>query len=278
MNEAKDGGRIGRELRLLRQRRGLSGEAVAEQLGWSQAKVSRVESGRLGITMADLAALLTVLGAPAGTRTQLMALASVHESTTWVDGDPGMAPRQGEVGAIEALVTRIREHNPLLIPGLLQSPSFTAAMAAASGFTDVDDLVAARLERQAGLDAYNAPLFEAIVDARSLRRTPGGPRVLADQVRYLLDRIDRDNVEVRVLPESHDAEAFALGAFVLYEFRDPDVPPVVMCESQAADLYYSGQDAWSVYTSLWDRLLGACLGAAEGRQWLTDQLAHLENG
>lgn len=270
--KAGPGDRLGRELRTLRLRRGLSGEAVAAELGWSQAKVSRIESGRLGITMDDLRRALLCLGASHGLRTELMALASLGGSTTWADVDEGVKSRQAEVGAIESRTNRVREHHPLLIPGLLQAPAFTAAMGRAAGYLDVDEMVEARLARQAVLDAADAPAFAAVVDARALRRTPGGSEVLVEQIRYLLDGMDRPNVDVRVLPESADADTFALGAFVLYEFKDPEVPPVVMAETLMADLYHSSPAAWEGYNTLWDRLQAASLTEEATRSWLHEQL------
>lgn len=272
MSQAHSSRSIGTELRSLRRRRGLSGEEVAAELGWSQAKVSRIESGRLGITMADLAAALSRLGASPGQRTELLALASLSESSTWVDADEGMRSRQAEVGAIESRTTRVREHHPLLIPGLLQAPAFTAAMGRAAGYLDIDEMVDARLARQAVLDAEDAPVFAAVLDARALGRTPGGPKVLVEQIRYLLDGMDRPNVEVRVLPESAEANTFALGAFVLYEFKDPEVPPVVMAETLMADLYHSSPAAWEGYNTLWNRLQAASLTEEATRSWLHAQL------
>ena len=45
------------ELRRLRDEARLTGEEVGERLGWSPAKVSRIETARTAITAADLASL-----------------------------------------------------------------------------------------------------------------------------------------------------------------------------------------------------------------------------
>jgi len=50
--------RLAAELRRLREERNLTGEDVAESLGWSASKLSRIELARTGIKAADLSRLL----------------------------------------------------------------------------------------------------------------------------------------------------------------------------------------------------------------------------
>src|SRR5258708_28264866 len=66
--------RLAAELRRLREKRNLTGEDVAESLGWSASKLSRIELARMGIKAADLASLLTKYGLPAGHRGELLKL------------------------------------------------------------------------------------------------------------------------------------------------------------------------------------------------------------
>jgi transcriptional regulator with XRE-family HTH domain len=42
------------ELRRLRERAGFTGELVAERLGWSGSKLSRIETSRTGVKQGDL--------------------------------------------------------------------------------------------------------------------------------------------------------------------------------------------------------------------------------
>ena len=64
---------LGRELRRLREAEGLSGTAVAKELGWSQSKVSRVETGRFGASVAEVAELLAFYGVDEEVRAELLA-------------------------------------------------------------------------------------------------------------------------------------------------------------------------------------------------------------
>ena len=55
---------VARELRLLRETVQLHGKDAAAELGWSASKVSRIETGRTGISDADLERLLELYRAP----------------------------------------------------------------------------------------------------------------------------------------------------------------------------------------------------------------------
>src|SRR6266699_1099141 len=50
--------RLAAELRRLRERAGFTGDEVADRLGWSGSKISRIELHRTGIKLADLVLLL----------------------------------------------------------------------------------------------------------------------------------------------------------------------------------------------------------------------------
>ena len=59
--------RVSRELRSLREERGLSCKDVALALGCSESKVSRMETGERGLYADDVAAILGFLRSPAKT-------------------------------------------------------------------------------------------------------------------------------------------------------------------------------------------------------------------
>jgi len=67
--------RLAAELHRLRECSGLTGDQVAERLGWSQAKISRIENTRTGIKPADAQRLLDLYGVDGGRRDELLALA-----------------------------------------------------------------------------------------------------------------------------------------------------------------------------------------------------------
>ncbi|BCJ37947.1 hypothetical protein Athai_54500 [Actinocatenispora thailandica] len=118
--------RVGAELRRIRLAEGLSGEDVGAALGWSQSKVSRIETGRFGVSIPDLSALLSYYGVPEEVKAELLSTAADDAGIdgAWIVRAGGTPRRQGEVQAVETQLKRFRQHHPLLVPGQLQSEEY----------------------------------------------------------------------------------------------------------------------------------------------------------
>ena len=72
-----------------------------------------------------------------------------------------------------------------MVPGLLQTEDYARALLNAGlPYPDeVDDLVAARMERQAVLERERPPELWVVIDEAVLHRPVGGPYVMRDQLR-----------------------------------------------------------------------------------------------
>src|SRR3954454_13152564 len=77
--------RLARELRLLREAGQLHGKDVAERLGWSASKVSRIENGRIGISPDDLEVLIGLYEVPEQQALLLRRLAPSARPKGWWD-------------------------------------------------------------------------------------------------------------------------------------------------------------------------------------------------
>lgn len=253
---------VGAELRRVREQLGLSGIQVAALLGWSQSKVSRIEAGRLGTALNDLAALLNLYGLTEEVRAELLSVAVAGDGLpgAWIVRAGDAPRRQSEVAAVEARVRRIRQYGALTIPGLLQAESYTRAIASAAGFGQVEDIVRRRLARQALLQSDDAPAYEVVLDARALARWPGDPIVLDEQLDRLCAVATLPTVALRLLPMGGSARAVGLSQFLIYDFVDEAAPSVVMLESQTADTYLSAPEDVAAYGRLFDGLVGEALG------------------
>src|SRR5437016_1417090 len=128
--------RLGGELRRIREQAELSGSEVARAIGWSQSKVSRVETGRFGASLAEVATLLDFYGVPEEVRAELLAQTARHEGLqgAWVVRAGGTRRRQAELGTIEGRASRVRQYQATAVPGLLQTERYARAIADAMGF------------------------------------------------------------------------------------------------------------------------------------------------
>ena len=146
---------LGRKLRDLRRRAGLSGDALAAQAGLSQSKVSRVERGQ---SLPNLDEVRSWARATNASRAELSELAASLDqvattTTSWrILLQLGLAHKQVEIAELEQRTVRIQTFQPTMIPGLLQTADYARrVMEMAYDPGDVARAVAVRLERQAVL-------------------------------------------------------------------------------------------------------------------------------
>lgn len=267
--------RLGGELRRFREDAGLSGSAVARALGWSQPKVSRVETGRFAASLEEVATLLDYYGAPEEVRAELLASVARREGLAgaWVVRAGGTRRRQGEIGAIEQRVSRLRQHQGLLVPGLLQTREYARGIADALGYAESDAIADRRVARQGAFIASGPGLYEVVLDARALMRWSGESSVMTEQLRRLIE-VDPARVDLRILPPGGGAAAFAIGGFLIYDFTD-ERPSVVMIESFRADTYLSDEVDVLAYDSTFERLQKDALNVEASREYLETMLRNL---
>jgi hypothetical protein len=128
----------------------------------------------------------------------------------------------------------LRTWEPLLVPGLLQTPEYARALFKAwqntGGEDEVENLVTARIDRQRIFNQPKPPSFWAVIDEGVLRRRIGGAKVMHDQLVRLAELADRPMIKVHVIPAEVGAHIGLLGAFAIAGFAD-DAPGTVYFES-----------------------------------------------
>jgi transcriptional regulator with XRE-family HTH domain len=205
--------RRGRELRRARAAAGLSQEDLGKSINYSGSLVSAVENGQRPPTRDYLVAVDAALDTGGLFERLLNGLVSIDKAPVWF--------RDWVI--IEREATMIRWFEPLIVPGLLQTKDYAHAIIAGSGVVDsseVDDLVTARLERQALLATERPPTLIAIIDEGVLRRCIGTPPIMAEQCQHLLDCGSRPHLHIHVVPASVGVYAGLGGAFILAKARD----------------------------------------------------------
>ena len=144
-----------------------------------------------------------------------------------------------DAAELEKLATKISEYAPMLMPGLFQTEAYSRALTRATMRFEprhvVEDMVAARLERQRILEESTAPVLWVVLHEAALRVPVGGPSVMHEQLTSLAALIRSSHrVLVQVLPFSAGAQAFLNGTTIQMAFSD--APPVTYTESA-----YTGQ-------------------------------------
>ncbi|MFF5215703.1 helix-turn-helix domain-containing protein [Micromonospora sp. NPDC000442] len=125
---------------------------------------------------------------------------------------------------LEQQASCLRWYEPLLVPGLLQTEAYARAVLATGGLlsqSEVEENVAARLDRQRVLEREVPLQLVTVIDEVVLRRQVGGERtVMAGQLSHLADLGEREHVQVRVIPAESPWHTGLAGPFVLARMAD----------------------------------------------------------
>jgi transcriptional regulator with XRE-family HTH domain len=270
---------LGTQLRRLRESRGITAQAAARSIRGSESKISRIELGRNAIREIDVLDLLTFYGVGAVEREQLLTLAEQANRPGWWHRYNDILPDwfQSYVGMEEA-ATSIRIYEAQFIPGLLQTPQYTAAVLA---FCDIpigeaERHVILRKERQRRFTEGRLRLW-AIIEETALRRPIGGKEILRDQLRYLLSLSSRQNLTLQIIPADMGGHAVPSG-FAILRFNDADLPDVAYLEHLTSALYFDKKSDVDRYLLAIERLSIVSAKPSETPHILTTIISQLEKG
>ena len=209
------------ELRRLRLDAELTGTQLADAVGMSQSKVSKLETGRLTPSPEDVEAIGVALKVAARERKRLVeqAVALGNEFKTWRQANRrGVTKVQQQLAALERNTTTFRYFNPAGIPGLLQSAEY-ARLVLVRRVTEREQLstvVAARVARQEAL-FDNGKVFSFVLTEAALRWRLGPPSVQVQQLAHIQSLASLANVEVGVIEWHVQAPLIPLNAFSVYD-------------------------------------------------------------
>jgi transcriptional regulator with XRE-family HTH domain len=259
---------LGAELRRLRDRAQRTVADVAGELGWSESKLSRIETASTGIRNPDLERLLNVYGVADKERTRLLALAGQARQRAWWEAYGDVLPGAYETFiGFEAEASAIFTYEVQVVPGLLQTAEYASAVHQADAVFDdpgvVSQRVAVRKARQAVLTREPPPQLWAILDEAVLRRPIGGPHVLRRQLRRLVEASERPMVTIQVLPFSVGAHRALNGSFIILEFAGQDDGPLVYSEGMTGGVFRSKSEELRTYWMSFEAIRSAALPPAE---------------
>lgn len=249
------GRQLARELRRLREAAGMTGEAVAAHLGWSGAKISRIETARTSITISDLRSLLDFYGTRRSEAERLEGLARTSRERGWWDLYADALPLEYVTFiGLEAEAASLDCYNALLVHGLLQTEEYARTVINAAGLRippgDIDRRVQVRRLRQRRLSEADGTSLNvhAVLDEHVLRRQVGGPDVMRGQLLHLIEMAAKPNIVIQVLPYSAGAHAAMTGPFAILRFPHFSEPEVVYVELIGSALYIESEKDAYQYT------------------------------
>jgi transcriptional regulator with XRE-family HTH domain len=251
---------LGSTLRRLREQAGVDRETAGNAIRASVAKISRVELGRVGFKIRDVADLLTLYGVTDPVRRdEFLDLARRANEPGWWHRYADLLPSWFETYlGLEQAASVIRTFELQFVPGLLQTPDYARAVTrlAHTRPEEIERRVELRMHRQQLLDQPGAPVLWAVVDESALCRSVSSDKdVLRAQLDHLMEMNERPNISLQIVPLSQGGHAAAGGSFTILRFAQPDLPDVVYLEQLTSALYLDKHSDTDHYAMVMDRLV-----------------------
>jgi transcriptional regulator with XRE-family HTH domain len=264
--------RLAAELRRLRGN--LKGSQVATGLGWSTSKVSRFELGRAAIPLDEAEKLLDFYKVTEPARSQLLSLArGAYERGWWEDYSEMLPEGYEDFIGLEAGAATVSQCQVEAVPGLLQTADY--ARQVLSGYQSfaplppsiIDGRVRVRMIRQQTLTRDPPLQLSVVIDESVLLRRIGSRELMRAQLMHLAKIAELPNVDLRVLPLSHE-RALVADSFAILGFATTgavgQLNDIVSIESAVkSESYEEGETNTFLHRLVFKSLLEASLSASD---------------
>lgn len=256
--------RLGRELRRLRDLAKLSSRDLVRAMAIAginnQPAVTRIEAGRMKISRPQLEAWVTATNASAEERATVLELleTAVRDESAWYNILSGRTHLQDEMREKEAAAHTIRNFQPTVIPGLLQTIDYAKhviPIADVDNVIDHDAAATVRLERQQIL-LDKGRRFEFLLGESALRWPASLPGLLADQLDRIVVVAGLDAVEVAVLPIGQPPDVLPWSNFIIFEGDEATTVHMELAHKGESVMDVPQVDIYRrIYTKLWSAAL-----------------------
>ncbi|HEY1487290.1 MAG TPA: helix-turn-helix transcriptional regulator [Micromonosporaceae bacterium] len=266
------------ELRRLRDQAGVTIETVADRLGCSSSKISRIETGHIGVSPRDATEMLAIYEVDPALAAELIQTAKDARQKGWWQAY-GTALTGAYVG-FEQATSRIRGYEAQLIPGLLQTPDYATAVFTAARPNITIELLRSRLEvrskRQSLLSLDDPVDFQVILDEAALRRVVGNAEIMSAQLGHMLEVAQEPNITVQVIPFSRGAHAGMEGTFVILEYSEGVYQDLVFVENAVGGLFLEKDVDLDRYRTLFGILQETALNAERSLELISERAKELQ--
>ncbi|MFJ4919950.1 helix-turn-helix domain-containing protein [Streptomyces sp. NPDC088725] len=265
--------RLGNELKRLRVERGFRVQDIADKLQCGQPKISQIENGKRGIRPLDLTVLMEFYAIDdAGYIASIRRLAKdIHKVDWWSSQGPLLYDELRDYLTLEADSELVREYNPAVIPGLLQTEAtMRQIFSAGSPPEKVGPLVETRMKRKELLEAHLDFRLRTIIDVTTLHRISGTPEQVREQLEHLLEMGKLSSVNLQILPLDASLPAAQYVPFMLLSLRGEPSIDVAWLEHLTGGTLLEQRSDVQEYGQVWDELTAAALSPSASQKYIRD--------
>lgn len=267
---------LGRRLRDLRKDAGLSGRQLAAVTGWNSSKISKIEYGKQTPTENDIRAWCQHCAAPSQIPDLIATVRNIE--SMYIEWrrmlHVGTKKRQEASISLEAQTRLFRWYEPVLVPGILHTAEYAAAvLARVIDFygipNDLEAGVATRMERQQIL--YKGDhRFHFVLARQALLTTVGDTEVMIGQLDRLLTVLSLPRVRLGIIP-AIAAYQVPTNQFIMLDDH------MVHVETVSAELTITQPREISLYAKTFDELSKAAVYGQGARELIATRLADLRD-
>lgn len=244
---------------------------LAQHLGWSLSKVSRVEAGRVNLSDVEVMHFLGPLGIYLGEAHELLAIcreAMLDLGYFVRPHPPGLCDVTCALIFHESTADESIGYEPELVPGLLQTESYVRGLNTRRGpMCDVNRAVETRRERQRILQRQKPARFRFYINENALRLEVGNAAIMHDQMLKLALMAELPHIRIRVVPSSVGPTAAVGGSFRLLRYAQHR--PLVHLDAHFGGLFLERKVFVDNYRALLLPVIdGLALSAERSREFL----------
>jgi len=260
---------LGAQLRRLREAAGIAPEQAGYEIRASRSKISRMETGQVGLKPRDIEDLLSLYGVTdEAERSRFLYLTEQSTQPDWWSEYGDVLPSWFEnYLGLESASAAVRSFEIQFVYGLFQTEDYARAVTRlghqAAPDAEIERRVELRTRRQELLTRADRPRIWSIMDEAVLRRPVGGPAVMRAQLRRLVKVAGMPRVSVQVVPFARGGHAGASGSFSVLRFGERDLPDVVYAEQLTSAVYLEQRSDVEHYLAVMDQLSGQALTPAD---------------
>jgi len=274
--------RLARELREARICAQLAGTAVANATGWSTSKVSRIETGRIGISARDLDRLIELYDVSEEQAKYLRRLAPAARTRGWWEAyADSLSAGYAGLLRLESGSQALRSYCAVVPHPLLMTPAYIRHVVLATwqqpSPQEVDRRIRVCLRRQAVLE-HDEPgprlRLSVVIDEAVLRRSvaanndAGAVDVQVDQLNRLITTASWPNVTIQVLPFGAGIPPVSAGSFSILESRATGGPDVVYLENKTRIFFVDAETEVDRYARDYRLLTEMALSTVESVEFI----------
>ncbi|SFP39726.1 hypothetical protein SAMN05421810_102467 [Amycolatopsis arida] len=245
---------------------------LADRIGCSVSKVSRVETGLRGIGEVMAAVYLTHCNASREDMERILSLVRETDGEYRLQAHGQLLPEQlRSLMVHEGTARSITSYEPIVLPGLLQIEDYIRELfrwGKQVPEKEIENFIEVRCARQTLLNRRRPLKFTFYIHEHALRSVVGSAELMYRQVVHVLSVANRAHCDIRVIPASAGPFGAFGGAFRIMRYAQYE--PVVYIHTPSASVFLDEPEHVAANQKIVGRLAEVALSAEESREWLAE--------